>query len=215
MSRCTCSWIRRESVAPQCSVFSVGSVFNGGKLVGAVVDRELVHVLVLDVLQVRLAEVEHARRPPAAGCRAARASSPRRGSGRRARRSRSAPRARRPARCSPRRRPTARPCAGPCARGPRAPPGHAWSRSARCAATAASAASRARANEKKNASPCVSISVPPLLAEALADDAAVRRHDVAVVVAELLQQPRRALDVGEGERDGSAGKAHAASIVTG
>ena len=53
------------------------------------------------------------------------------------------------------------------------------------------------------------------LAETLADDPPVRRHDVAVGVAELLQQPRRPLDVGEDERDRSAGEAHAVSIVTG
>src|SRR3954452_10560429 len=40
------------------------------------------------------------------------------------------------------------------------PSGHSWSRSARCASTAADTASRARGNEKKNASPWVSISVP-------------------------------------------------------
>src|SRR5579862_6947698 len=41
------------------------------------------------------------------------------------------------------------------------PSGHSCSRSARCASTAAPTASRARGKEKKNASPCVSISVPP------------------------------------------------------
>src|SRR5436190_9262848 len=41
------------------------------------------------------------------------------------------------------------------------PSGQSSSRSARCAATAPAAASRARVKEKKNASPCVSISCPP------------------------------------------------------
>ena len=44
--------------------------------------------------------------------------------------------------------------------------GQACAASARCAATAAATASPARANAKKNESPCVSISVPPCAAAA-------------------------------------------------
>ena len=45
-----------------------------------------------------------------------------------------------------------------------------------------------------------------LVAEALAEQQPVVADDVAVGVAELLEQPRRALDVGEEKRDGASGK---------
>ncbi len=45
-----------------------------------------------------------------------------------------------------------------------------------------------------------------LRAQVLAEEPAVLADDFAVVVAELLEQPRRALDVGEEERDRAAGK---------
>src|SRR5205085_1149686 len=52
---------------------------------------------------------------------------------------------------------------------------------------------------------------PAVRRERLAHDPPVLPRDLGVVVAELLQQLRRAFDVGEGERDGSAGeRAHAA-----
>src|SRR5205823_4559177 len=48
---------------------------------------------------------------------------------------------------------------------------------------------------------------PAVRAERLAHDApVVVRHAAVPVVAELLQEPRRPLDVGEDERDGAAGK---------
>ena len=95
----------------------------------------------------------------------------------------------------------------PSARAPRCPSGHSWSRSARCASTAAATASRARGNEKKNASPCVSISVPPRAPNVSRTIRRWSRETLAVrLVAELLQELRRALDVGEDERDGAAGQ---------
>ena len=97
---------------------------------------------------------------PAGRSRAASASSPRSGSGRPPPPRRFAPRGRRRSPGSPRRR-RAAPGVQPHPDPDLAPSGHACSRSARCAATAALTASRARGNEKKNASPCVSISVPP------------------------------------------------------
>ena len=45
-----------------------------------------------------------------------------------------------------------------------------------------------------------------LCAQVLAEEPAVLADDFAVVVTELLEQPRRALDVGEEERDRAAGK---------
>ena len=83
------------------------------------------------------------------------------------------------------------------------PSGQACAASARCAATAAATASRARSKQKKNASPCVSISWPPRR-ERVADDPPVLGEGVGVAVAELLEQLGRALDVGEHEGDRAA-----------
>ena len=47
---------------------------------------------------------------------------------------------------------------------------------------------------------------PTLVAEALAEQLPVVADDFAVGVAELLEQPGRALDVGEEKRDGASGK---------
>ena len=44
---------------------------------------------------------------------------------------------------------------------------------------------------------------PAVLVDRLADDAMVLGQDVRVIVAELMEQLRRALDVGEEEGDGS------------
>ena len=63
-------------------------------------------------------------------------------------------------------------------------------------------ASRARGNEKKNASPCVSISLPP--AAPNVSRTILRwspRQRAERLVAELLQELRRPLDVRERERD--------------
>ena len=59
------------------------------------------------------------------------------------------------------------------------------------------------ANTYRNASPCVSTSTPPWRGERAPQETAVlrQRADVAVL-AELLDQPRRALDVGEEQGDG-------------
>ena len=68
------------------------------------------------------------------------------------------------------------------------------------AATAPGAVGKA----KKKASPCVSTSTPSSARACLADHAAVLGQRLGVRLrAELVQQPRRALDVGEEERDGA------------
>ena len=57
---------------------------------------------------------------------------------------------------------------------------------------------------KKKASPCVSTSTPPSRGERLAKHAAMLGERIRVRLrAELVQQPRRALDVREEEGDGA------------
>ena len=71
----------------------------------------------------------------------------------------------------------------------------------------------ADAKAKKNASPWVSTSTPPSDAHALAHDAAVLGEGLGVRLrAELVQELRRSLDVGEEEGDGAGRKvvSHAA-----
>ena len=54
--------------------------------------------------------------------------------------------------------------------------------------------------------------VPARLLKDLAQEPPVVGHDLPVFVAELLQKPRRALDVGEQKGDGAAGKCHAVTV---
>ena len=85
--------------------------------------------------------------------------------------------------------------------------GQECSASRRWHATALTTASLARPKATKNESPCVSISWPPCSANGLAQDPLVIGERLAVAVAaELLEQLRRALDVGEQEGDGADGK---------
>src|SRR5256885_10642249 len=79
------------------------------------------------------------------------------------------------------------------------PSGQSSSRSARCAATAPAAASRARVKEKKNASPCVSISCPPAEPSVSRRMLRSRPRTSELPVAELAQQSGRPFDVGEQE----------------
>ena len=87
-----------------------------------------------------------------------------------------------------------------------APWGKAWSASARCASAAATTASVARVKEKKKASPWVSTSTPPVGAKRLAQELAVLREDLAVGLAQGLEQVGRALDVVEHQGDRSLGQ---------
>ena len=187
-------------------------LFQRRELVRRLVQRQLVDVLVLDVFQSLLAEVAHADAARQRRCRAAPASSPRRGSGRRARPSRCERRGRRRGRGSPPRRRVGSPVCRPIRTRTSAPRGHSCSESARCPSTAARTASFARGNEKKNASPCVSTSWPAAASKALAQDPPLVGQHLPVVVAELLQQARRALDVGEQERDGAARESHPVTV---
>ena len=153
-----------------------------------------------------LEERDRRRRCPSAGARRAR----RRGSVTSAavargeddlpavrRRRRRARRRGRPRRRSPRRSraacPVCRPDAHPnrpCARAPSVTRGRGGERGR-----------RASANARKNASPCVSTSTPPARARR-ADHAAVLGERLGVPLRpELVEEPRRALDVGEEERD--------------
>ena len=159
MSRRTCSWICRERLGAPALRPRLGRRLQRRELARAAVDRQLVDVLVLDVLQVRLAEVVDA---DALGQLVPE---------QRARRLRDEDLAAVARRADARRAHDVEPDVALVADRRLAgvqPHPHAHvlalrplsSRSARCAATAASTAERARANEKKNASPCVSISVP-------------------------------------------------------
>ena len=143
-----------------------------------------------------------ARSGPSAGAGRGRAHRRRRGRrspatgapARRARRPRSAPPGARRTRRSPRRPRAARPVCRPI-RTRTGPPA-----SARCASAAAATASDARANATKNASPCVSTSTPSCRRQTSRKHAVVLGEHVRVPVAQLLEQPRRPLDVGEEER---------------
>ena len=64
---------------------------------------------------------------------------------------------------------------------------------------------RAREREEEGVALRVDLDAA-VLREALAHQPPVVGEDVGVAVAELLQQARRALDVGEDEGDGAAGK---------
>ena len=76
--------------------------------------------------------------------------------------------------------------------------GHSCVARARWAATAAATAAPALRNTKKNASPWRSISDSAVLAEGVAEQDVVLREDRGVTLApELLQEPRRPLDVRE------------------
>ena len=72
--------------------------------------------------------------------------------------------------------------------------------------SAAATASDARANAAKNASPCVSTSTPEWRARAVRTTMRWASSRSAYAVAVLVQQLRRARDVGEEERDGAAGE---------
>ena len=63
---------------------------------------------------------------------------------------------------------------------------------------------RAREREEERVALCVDLD-PVARGECVPDDAPVRREDVAVFVTEALEELRRVLDVGEHERDRSAG----------
>ena len=126
--------------------------------------------------------------------RRARGSSATAAPGRRGRRLRCArPCARRGRRIPPRSA-AARPCAAPSARGSARRPAPRW------ASAAAATASDARANATKNASPCVSTSTPSWLGKRRAESPPMLVQRLPVPVAELVQQPRRALDVREQQR---------------
>ena len=78
---------------------------------------------------------------------------------------------------------------------------------ARCAAAAAATAVAALRKTKKKASPWRSISVPLVRAEGLPQQRVVLREQGAVALAaELLQEPRRALDVREEKGDRPGGE---------
>ena len=63
----------------------------------------------------------------------------------------------------------------------------------------------AREGVEERVALCVDLG-PALGPEVLPEEQPVVADDVAVLVAELLEQARRALDVGEQERDRAAGK---------
>ena len=171
-----------------------------------IVDRDLEDPLrLVDPAQVASGRSGTPTRRPAALTRAARVSSPRAGSARRARRCRSAPRARRRGRRSPPRGSRARRCAGPSARARPRLRARSPSR-ARAEPRPPRSPRPARAgNAKKNASPCVSISIPSRARNVSRTMPTVRRQHLAVVVAEALEELGRVLDVGEREGDRSAG----------
>ena len=74
-------------------------------------------------------------------------------------------------------------------------------------AAAAATAPGAVGKTKKNASPCVSTSTPPSASARVANHSSVLGERLRVVVrAELVQEPGRALDVGEEEGDRARGK---------
>jgi hypothetical protein len=74
--------------------------------------------------------------------------------------------------------------------------------SAAWASPAAATPSEARANATKNESPCVHLD-SVVRGEGLAKDPPVLGKRLDVAIAELPEQPGRALDVGEEECDGS------------
>ena len=63
----------------------------------------------------------------------------------------------------------------------------------------------AREGDEEGVALCVDLVAAGLL-EGAPQQALVLGEDLAVLVAQLLEQPRRAFDVGEEERDGSARK---------
>ena len=127
--------------------------------------------------------------------------SPRPAPGRRGRRLRCARPDGRRRRRSPRRSAAACRCAGRCG------PGSVLGQRARSRSAAAASAPGAVGKATKNASPWVSTSTPPWRGErpraGCAGARPARRHSVG---AELVEQPRRALDIGEQERDRAARK---------
>ena len=75
-----------------------------------------------------------------------------------------------------------------------------------CASAAAATASDARAKATKKASPCVSTSTPLVPPPGVSQRAAVLGKHLRIPVAQLLEQPRRTLNVGEEERHGPGRK---------
>ena len=92
------------------------------------------------------------------------------------------------------------------------PSGQRCAASARCALTAAAIASRRVAKATKNASPSVSTSRPPCSANAAAGAADARRA-TRRTARQRVEQPCRALDVGEQEGDRAARKRAAGDVV--
>jgi hypothetical protein len=70
---------------------------------------------------------------------------------------------------------------------------------------------RARERVEERVALRVDLAAPGGL-EDLAQEPAVVGHDLPVAIAEFLQQPRRALDVGEEKGDGPAWKSHGATV---
>ena len=98
------------------------------------------------------------------------------------------------------------PCARPSGPGGHTASGHGCASSASWPSTAARSASRALENATKKESPCVSTSCPPCATNASRNNSWWSAQHLPVAIPQLLDEPRRALDVREEEGDRAARK---------